>query len=456
MIDNPHDDPGDQDRTVIRPSPGGRRAPQPPAPQRAPQPPAPQPMAPPPAAPQRVSPPTADTPAFDAAAAGSNPLIVAAGPLLHLLTHLRNTATSPDPGDIRERTWRELRGFERNAREAGVNPLHIRLAHFALCASLDDVVLNMPWGAKGRWRDEPLAKALHQDDNAGTSFFEQLRDMREALPESLPVIELMFVCLSLGMMGPYRTLQDGRAQLERVRHHAYELVERTAPPPPATLAPDATGVDAHFEPKRAGVPVWVAASFAIACVAGVYVWFLNGLNGASDAVYQSALAAPPAAMPPLVRPPATPPPPPPPPPAIPGPAERLRAALADVQGVEVIDGASVIVRVPAKLLFPQTNATIGAGPLTERLIQALKAESGPIKVLGYTDSQPERSVAFPSNFALSTARAKAVRTALAAKLPEPNRITAEGRADADPVAPNSSAEGREKNRRIDIVLAGQP
>ena len=162
-------------------------------------------------------------------------------------------------------------------------------------------------------------------------------------------------------------------------------------------------------------------------------------------------------MPTLVRPPATPPPPPPPPPAVPGPAERLRAALSDLPDIEVIGGgASVIVRVPAKLLFPQTNATIGAGPLPERLIQALKAESGPIKVLGYTDSQPERSVAFPSNFALSTARAKAVRTALAAKLPEPARIVAEGRAEADPAAPNTSTEGREKNRRIDIVLAAQP
>jgi type VI secretion system protein ImpK len=444
MIDKPPDDPGDHDRTVIRPSPGGaRRVSQPTAPQTT-------------TAPPRTESANVGTPAFEATAASTDPLMVAAAPLLHLLTHLRNTATSPDPGDIRESTWRELRAFERTARQLGANPLHVRLAHYALCASLDDIVLNMPWGAQGRWHDEPLAKALHQDDKAGAGFFEQLRTLRESLPESLPVIELMFVCLSLGTMGPYRTLQDGRAQLERVRHHVFELIERTAPPPPTALAPDATGVDAHFEPSRGGVPVWVAASVAIACVAGLYVWFLTGLNGASDAVYQSALAAPPAAMPTLVRPPATPPPPPPPAPAIPGPAERLRAALADLTGVEVIDGASPIVRVPAKLLFPQTNATIGAGPLLEQLIQALKNETGSIRVLGYTDSQVERSVAFPSNFALSTARAKAIRTALAAKLPDPARIVSEGRADADPVAPNSSAEGREKNRHIDIVLAGQP
>lgn len=439
MIDNPPDDPGDHDRTIIRPMPGGARraaSPRPPAP---------------------PSGPTAPEPAeFEHVAASAHPLGAAAEPLLHLLAHLRNTATAPDPGDIRERTWRELRTFERRAREGGVPPLQIRMAHYALCAALDDVVLNMPWGSAGRWHDEPLAKALHKDENAGRGFFEQLRMLRDSLPESLPVMELMFVCLSLGMLGPYRELQDGRSQAERVRHHVFELIEKTAPPPAESLAPDATGIDAHFEPARSGVPVWVGASAAVALVAGLYVWGLTGLNGASDAVYQSALAAPPAAMPALVRPPATPPPPPPPPPAIPGPAERLRAALAGLPEIDVINGASTTVRIPARLLFPRPDATLAPGPLSERLAQALMHEAGPIRVVGYTDSQPERSVAYPSNFALSTARAKAVRAALARVLADPVRIVAEGRAEADPIAPNTTPEGRDKNRRIDIVLAGQP
>ena len=142
---------------------------------------------------------------------------------------------------------------------------------------------------------------------------------------------------------------------------------------------------------------------------------------------------------------------------MPGAADRLRAALADLPDITVVgSGASTILRVPSRLLFPQPNAAIGAGPLADRLVLALRNEAGPIRVLGYTDSQAERSVAFPSNFALSTARAKAVRAALAAKLPDPARVVAEGRAEADPVAPNTSPEGREKNRRIDIVLAVQP
>ena len=441
MSENPFAEPGDQDRTVIRPTPGGARA------ARA----ALLPAAP--APPPKTAVPLASGPDIEAVVAGEGPLAKAAAPLLHLLARLRNAASAPDPGDMRERTRRELRAFERRARDAGVAPDQLRLAHYALCAALDDVVLNTPWGNHGRWKDEPLAKALHHDENAGRGFFDQVRALRDAMPGSRPVLELMFLCLSLGMMGPYRGTPDGPAQLERVRHRVFELISAT--PVSAALSDAVAGVDARAAPARGGVPVWVGASAAIAAVAGVYMWGLTGLNAASDEVYQAALAAPPGAMPALVRPAATPPPPPPPAPP-PGPAERLRAALADVPDIEVIGGAAATtVRIPAKALFPQPNAT-PAGPVLDRVAAALQHEAGPIRILAFTDSQPSRTAAFPSNFALSTARAKAVRAVLARTLPEPARIVADGRADADPVVPNTTAENRERNRRVDIVLPGSP
>ncbi len=459
MTDNPLDDTGDQDRTVIRPRPGrgAPRAAIPPAPN-----PAPPPPAPPPAPQTRASQPPAQSPAeigpaAEIISASTDPLAIAATPLVQLLARIRTTANAPDPGDIRERTWRELRAFEKKARELGVPQVQLRFAHYALCATLDDVVLNTPWGAHGRWHDEPLAKSLHQDDSAGRGFFEQLRMLRDSLPDSRPVIELMFVCLSLGMMGPYRAMPDGRAQLERARHHAFELTQQGAEPIPEALAPDAAGIDARFAPARSGMPFWVAASAAFALIAGIYAWGLTSLNAASDEVYRTALTAPPAAMPALARPPATPPPPPPPPPEEPGPAERLHAALADLPAVEVLGGATATtLRIPVRLLFPQANATIAPGPLPDRLAQVLKAEGGAVRVIVYTDSQPERSVAFPSNFALSTARAKALQTVLARALADPKRVTAEGRADADPVAPNNTDDGRERNRRIEIQVAAAP
>ncbi len=448
MSDNPFADPGDQDRTVIRPMPGGaRRA------VRA----------------AADSPPAVAGPDLETIPSSLGPLAHAAAPLLLLLARLRNTSTAPDPGDMRERTRRELRAFERRAREAGVAPDQLRLAHYALCAALDDVVLNTPWGSHGRWRDEPLAAALHQDEKAGQGFFEQIRTLRAALPAALPVLELMFVCLSLGMMGPYRNAPDGPAQLERVRHHVFGLIAKATPAPSPVLSPDMTGIDRPFSPRRGGVPVWVAASAALGLMAAAYVWGLTSLNTASDRFYLAALAAAPSVMPALVRPPATPPPPPPPEPAQSGPADRLRAALADLPAVEVIaTRASTIIRIQSRVLFPQPNATLAGGVVLDRVADALRPGSGPIRVIAYTDGTPAaggtpatggtvaRTVGFPSAFALTTARATAIRAALARKLPDPARIASEGRAGADPIAPNNTAEGRERNRRVDLLLSLDP
>ena len=439
MSDNPFAEPGDQDRTIIRPMPGGSRD----AARQA-------------AAAGVVAAIPEDPRGTDAIIAGDGPLAMAAAPLLLLLARLRNAATAPDPGDMRDRTRRELRAFERRARDLGVPADQLRLAHYALCAALDDVVLNTPWGNQGRWHDEPLAKSLHDDARAGDGFFDQLRTLRTSLPESRPLIELMFTCLCLGMMGPYRLVPEGPQQLERVRHQLYGMIEGAAPPTPAALAPESEGI-AIPTPPRARLPVWVAGAAALALVAGLYAWSLASLGAAAEQLYQTALAAPPAAMPALVRPPLTPPPAPPPPASMPGPAERLRMALADLPLVEIIGSpAATIIRVPSSALFATGRATLEPGPLPERLAKAVHGEPGPIRIQAYTDNQSPGTVAFPSKLALTSARATALRTAIARGLAEPGRLTAKGMADADPLTPNTTPEGRERNRRIDIVLTRLP
>src|SRR5579872_4936321 len=130
MSDNPFQEP-DDDRTVIRPAPGGRR-PAPPAgtaPPRVPQPAAtPAPAPPGGAAPARVPPPTRDTrpasiPAIDPSlppAFSISPLAAAASPLLQLLNHLRQLRQPPDLQALRDRCLQDLRTFERQARDASI------------------------------------------------------------------------------------------------------------------------------------------------------------------------------------------------------------------------------------------------------------------------------------------------------------------------------------------------
>ena len=87
----------------------------------------------------------------------------------------------------------------------------------------------------------------------------------------------------------------------------------------------------------------------------------------------------------------------------------------------------------------------------ERIGAALNQVPGPVIVAGHTDSQPIRSLRFPSNWHLSKERAASVKALLAAQV-KPERMTAEGRADTEPVADNGTADGRARNRRVVITL----
>ena len=80
-----------------------------------------------------------------------------------------------------------------------------------------------------------------------------------------------------------------------------------------------------------------------------------------------------------------------------------------------------------------------------------------IYVVGHTDTNPIHSALFPSNWELSTARASAVIRYLAdtGGVP-PERLTAMGRAFYQPVASNATPEGRQENRRVEIIVADIP
>src|SRR5699024_4521338 len=119
---------GQNDRTIIRPQPGGRpAAPRPGAPAGAPE--GAGPAGTPVAAPVRA--PTG-RPADAVRTPGSNPLLIAAGPLLDLLGRLRNATTVARFADLKPAVSRAIDGFERAATEAGAYAEQLRHAKYAL------------------------------------------------------------------------------------------------------------------------------------------------------------------------------------------------------------------------------------------------------------------------------------------------------------------------------------
>ena len=447
MSDNPFAEPADNDRTVIRPIPGRRRIvpPAPSAPSAAP-------------ATKPAPLPTADSSAPPAISV--SPLTAAASPLLQLLNHLRALRRPPDVQALRDRSLQDLRTFERQGRDAGIAMELLRPAHYALCASIDDAVLSTPWGAASGWAKQTLVASLHPGARGTDQFYDQLRQMQRAPDKFLPVIELMVLCVSLGFMGRYRQAR-GAAELDRILAEAHATIAAQRQVADQALSRRWRGVAAPYRPGRRDLPVWVALAGAVAVCGGLLFWASTSLNTASDGLLAKALATPPTRMPQVTR--AAIVQPLPPPPAAPEPTvlDRLGATLRpdiDSGAVSLLGTpATPIIRITGRAMFASGSAVVQATslPLLERITAALRAESGSLRVIDHTDNQPIRTVQFPSNFQLSAARANAVGAIVARNVGDSARVTAEGRADADPIASNTTAEGREQNRRIEIVLHRQ-
>lgn len=75
-----------------------------------------------------------------------------------------------------------------------------------------------------------------------------------------------------------------------------------------------------------------------------------------------------------------------------------------------------------------------------------------IGVEGYTDNQPIKHSKWKSNWELSAYRALSVLEYLEGKGVNPERLSASGYGEYKPVASNDTAEGRQMNRRVEIVI----
>lgn len=453
MSDNPFSEPDDSERTVIRPVPGARRA----APSAPSTPSAPTSGFDEPPAPREAGPLSPH--AVEDMAAGLSPLVAAAVPLLQLLARLRNTLNQPDPGDLRERAVAAMREFETRARDSGVSIELLRPAHYALCASIDDVVLNTPWGSTGVWDTRSLVSTFHQEVHGGERFFDLLRQMSQNPGTFLPVIELMYLCMSLGFQGRYRLSARGPAELDRLREEIYAVLVRQRQQVEPELSPHWQGVSAPYRSLRPIVPIWVAASIAVAVLAALFVWFTTSLNASSDDLFARMLRAPPDHMPQIARAPVvvpTPavPAPPPPPPPVDDLCTLLKPEVDQGLVTVVCTPPNPIIRINNRGMFASGSATVEAKfvPLLTRIGADLEKEKGTIQVVGYTDNQPIHTIQFPSNFQLSAARADAAKAILAGQLSDASRIAAEGRGEADPLNKNSTPDEREENRRIEIIL----
>jgi type VI secretion system protein ImpK len=439
--DNPFADSDDSEKTIIRPSPGGRRAA-----------PAERTVMPDPRAAAAMA--SAD-PSVVAVMSrdGLNPLVAAASVLLGLASRLRGTATQKDVEGLRDRVVRELKTFEANASGTGLPRELVRTAHYALSATIDDLVLSTPWGGGSSWAKRSMVSTFHNEVVGGERFYEILNHLHKNPGRSAEVLELMYVCLALGFEGRLRITGRGTSEHSRVRDGVYRTLRERRGDFERELSPHWRGLAAAHRPLTSYIPAWVIGVITAALLTLMFVGFTYALNDASDRGSVIAQQQPVGTIE-LARAVAAAPPPPPPG----DPTVFFKFLEPEIQeGLVTVDenAQRILVRISGEGMFASGSDKLDARfvPIMERIGRALQEQPGQAVITGHTDSQKiKKSTRFPSNYHLSVARAETAKAIVVAQIQDPSRITVEGRGESEPIDDNATDEGRKKNRRIELVV----
>ncbi|WP_455209688.1 type IVB secretion system protein IcmH/DotU [Kaarinaea lacus] len=285
---DPFYNPDDSDRTiVVKPNPGGQRGAQTPPPGYVP--PTPPPTAPPSYAPSAFGQqPSYAQPQMPAYALPDNPtgpnaLTDASARLLALIGRLKTIPHHSDVGGLHRQVTQEIQSFDNIARTRGCSPEAVLAARYALCAAIDEAVLNTPWGSSSLWSGQSMLSTFHQETGGGEKFFQILERIMMEPAKNIELLELYSICLSLGFEGRYRIMDMGRSQLESLRDELYRTIRTYRGDYERELSPHWRGLHTKMSRLRQ-IPLWVVAALAGAVLLGIYAGFNFILHNSSAPV----------------------------------------------------------------------------------------------------------------------------------------------------------------------------
>jgi type VI secretion system protein ImpK len=433
----------DDDKTILRPVPGGRR------PQT-----------------QTASPSDSPLPrpAFTSgsseslravcASATYNPIAGAAISLLSVVAQLRNTTLHPDIAGLRANVIEEIKQFEIKIKQQGVASEQVQAARYALCTLLDETVLNTPWGCNSLWSTQSLLVFFHKENWGGEKFFLILKNCMQQPGTHLDLLELLYFCLCLGFEGRYRVEDHGLSKLEEIRENAYQIIQRQRGDVDRNLSLHWQGIKDKRNILTKLVPLWVTGSVAALLLMLIFLGFLYFINVSSNPLLTKLYALKDSFnVQPVVIENTLP-------------VETIATAQIDTLTTFLkpeIDSGEVallkrngktVMRIMSKAFFASGSDKIMTRyyPLLDKISQALIGVTDRILVVGHTDSAPIFSAKFPSNWDLSKARALSVAEVLINNKKISATIVSEGRADTQPMVANDSPEHKAMNRRVEIIL----
>lgn len=220
---------------------------------------------------------------------GLNPLVDAAAYLFSIIGKLKQLKFYRNLNKLHKELIAEVNTFQETAKTKGYSSEYLLVSRHALCATLDDVISNTAWGAQGQWDNYSLLAVFNQDASPAERFFLILERIIKDPALYIDVMELMYICLSLGFKGSYRSTEFSHHQLEQITHSLYKQIRAYHGDFSKTLSPfpiKTTQVQKSI-PKKASVSL--AIFFTVTTILLLFIGLSYMLDALSNQAYQELM-----------------------------------------------------------------------------------------------------------------------------------------------------------------------
>lgn len=155
---------------------------------------------------------------------GLNPLVDCAAYLFSVIGKLKQLKSYRHLHKLQKELINEINQFQELAKSRGYRSEYVLVSRYALCATLDDIIMNTPWGDQGLWENYRLLAVFNSDGMNAERFFIMLERVIKDPAQYIDIMELMYLCLSLGFKGSYRNTEFSYNQLEQITHSLYQHI----------------------------------------------------------------------------------------------------------------------------------------------------------------------------------------------------------------------------------------
>ncbi|WP_345980448.1 type IVB secretion system protein IcmH/DotU [Sulfurimonas sp. HSL3-2] len=99
------------------------------------------------------------------------------------------------------------------------------VSRYILCTFIDELINTTYFGQENNWSSNSLLRIFHNESYGGENFFRLLDKFLKAPAKFIYILELMYVCLSLGFQGKYRIDNTNKHELNMIRESLYKQIK---------------------------------------------------------------------------------------------------------------------------------------------------------------------------------------------------------------------------------------